>query len=175
MRDRPGTRGAGLPDRQCRPLSEEPPHNATSTGSSGRLQPGSARGHPLPPGPPTTPARDPPARERQHGSTCDVQLLLQALHVERARLLDEVQELHRVSHPEEDVLQVGDQARHGEAGRGEGLLAAETEDPELLPDGRPGRPEPALGTQGRSFQWDTSGTPPNPTEARLGKGVHSKL
>lgn len=161
---------ASVAPSQRNPHTMPPPQVRAADCSLGRR--GDTR---CPRDPPLPPRGTPPARERQHGSTCDVQLLLQALHVERARLLDEVQELHRVSHPEEDVLQVGDQARHGEAGRGEGLLAAETEDPELLPDGRPGRPEPALGTQGRSFQWDTSGTPPNPTEARLGKGVHSKL
>lgn len=106
----PWTSGAGSahPSRQ-RPLS------------------GSPNDHPLFPQPtaPRWPGATPGGTAA--GRTCDVQLLLQALHVERAPLLDEVQQLHRVGHPEEKVLQVRGQARHGDAGRGQGLLAARTE------------------------------------------------
>lgn len=48
--------------------------------------------------------------------TCDVQLLFQALHVQWALLLDEVQELDGVGHPEKKVLQAGKQAGQGTAG-----------------------------------------------------------
>lgn len=65
-------------------------------------------------------------RERS-SRTRDVQLLLQALHVERALLLYEEQELDGVGHPEEDVLQVWHEARHADAGQRQGLLAAERE------------------------------------------------
>lgn len=67
-----------------------------------------------------------------HGAsrTCDVQLLLQALHVQRALLLGEVQQLDGVGHPEEKVLQVRGQAGQGRAGRRGGLRAAGQEDRE---------------------------------------------
>lgn len=65
--------------------------------------------------------------------TCDIQVVFQALHVQGALLLDEVQELDGVGHPEKDVLQVWDQARQGEARRGDGLLATGTEGLRVTP------------------------------------------
>lgn len=62
--------------------------------------------------------------------TCDVQLVFQALRVQRTPLLDEVEQLDGVGHPEQDVLQVWNQVGHGDASPGDGLLAAKTERPE---------------------------------------------
>lgn len=59
--------------------------------------------------------------------TCDVQLLLHALHVEWAFLLDKVQELDGIRHPEKNGLQVWNQISHGAAGQRDGLLATKIE------------------------------------------------
>lgn len=56
-------------------------------------------------------------------TTFDVHLLLHALDVGGGLLLDEVEHLNGVGHPEEDVLQVWQQVRNGETGQGSGVLA----------------------------------------------------
>lgn len=59
--------------------------------------------------------------------TSDVQLLLHALDVGGRFLLDEVEDLDGIGHPEEDVLQVREKVRDGEAGQGGRVLAGETQ------------------------------------------------
>lgn len=113
----------GEPDGQCHLRSGSPTYSVLSRGTAGHT------------------ARPEPSVSL----TCVVRLLLQAPHVQGAPLLDEVQELDGVGHPQHDVLQLGEQAGQGEAGRGHGLLAAERHAVTLGP--------PLL--TGRPFQWDT--------------------
>lgn len=58
--------------------------------------------------------------------TSDVQLLLHALDIGGRFLLDEVEDLDGIGHPEEDVLQVWEKVCDGEAGQGSRILAGET-------------------------------------------------
>ena len=72
-----------------------------------------------------------PAGEAKQGAasspTSDIQLLLHALDVGGRFLLDEVEDLDGIGHPEEDVLQVREKVCDGEAGQGGGVLAGETQ------------------------------------------------
>lgn len=59
--------------------------------------------------------------------TLDIHLLLHGLDVDGGFLLDEVQQLDGVGHPEENVLQVRDQVSDCEVREGCRILAGETE------------------------------------------------
>lgn len=95
--------------------------------------------------------------EKQVSSpTSDVQLLLHALDVGGRFLLDEVEDLDGIGHPEEDVLQVREKVGDGEAGQGGRVLAGETLGVlQLLLLSIPlkllGRKEPAWGNARKAF------------------------
>lgn len=59
--------------------------------------------------------------------TFDVQLFLHALDVGGRFLLDKVEDLDGVGHPEDDVLQVWEKVCDGEARQGDRVLAGETQ------------------------------------------------
>lgn len=60
------------------------------------------------------------------GLTFDVQFLLHVLDVNGGFLLNKIQDFNGVGHPEENVLEVGQQVRDGEAGERRRILADKT-------------------------------------------------